>query len=1010
MTKTLFYFRIMVVSWAFSIHFIEAVPTTRVVNNNSNNPSTIGTLPYWFLNANDGDIIDCSAIAGQQITLTSSLPAITKSYTINGAGITIDGANNYQAFQLALGTIALNNINVQNAISQGGIGGDGYSGGGGAVGGGGALYIHGGTLVTLTASSLLNNTAQGGNGGLANNNGNSGGGGGGGFGGGNGGSCLNTVSTGGGGGGHSNGGDGGSNSSVNGSNGVYFGGGGGGAGINSVGPGGSGGNASPSGSFIGGAQSSGNGGGGAGDSEDGISATGSGSSGVPGNGGSGIGADSLFGCGGGGGAASETGFPGGIGVGAAGGGGGTNYAGGAGGLLGGGGSGGGTVGGEGGFGAGGGGGITGGIGGGGFGAGGGNGGSDPGSSCGGGGGGSGLGGAIFIQSDGNLIIVDALLISGNTAVAGVGGSSTNVTDPGYVAPGNGTAMGYDIFIREQGSITFNLSNTLTIETPIEGDQTNGPNTTGGLYKIGKGTLNLNGTNTYSGMTTVAGGSLNLNGSVIGSVIVDSGGTLSGNATVSGDLTNSGILAPGNSVGTINTTNLILTSSSILEMEVASNGTNDFIAATGTAQINGTLEVIPLQGKFQTAQSYTIITAIDGRTGTFSRVTNSEPSLLKVIYDPTAVVVEVLPISVLELDSNAAAAASCYLTDGFATGSDVEAVSAALLTLDAEGINNSFNQMSPSKFSGLAWSQIENALLVRSGYYQHLEKVDSANCCNSSHLWGEAIGGWQKQNSNGQQFGYTDWTGGATVGLDAVCCNEFRLGVAASYTYSRLNWNKSAGHANFNSYYSGLYSNWSNEYGYVNATLLGAYSHYQIDRHLHFATINRHAKSSNNSWEGLAGLELGLICGNDECMRFIPFVRLDYVRLSRQGFVETGASSLDLSVNRNQNQIVQSELGVIWTEQYAYDNSCMPGTLVPRIKLSYINDAPFRNHHLRASFVDSACDFTVQGLNMKRNLAAASFELTYFNCNDTIGMTFRYDGKFSRNYYNQAANIALDIKF
>lgn len=995
-----------------STHFIEAESITRAVDSTSNDPNTIGTLPYWLLNANNGDTIDCSFIAGQSITLTSSLPAITNSYTINGTGITIDGTNEYQAFQVASGTVAINNVTIQNALSKGGDGGDGYSGGGGAAGGGGALYIHGGTSVTLTASSLLNNTAQGGNGGSAYSYGNGGGGGGGGFGGGNGGNALIIVSTGGGGGGHSYGGNGGSNSSVNGSNGVYFGGGGGGSGIDIKIPGGSGGNSSPSGTFLGGVESGGNGGGGAGDSEDGFSATGSGGSGVPGNGGNGIGADLLFGGGGGGGNAPETGFPGGTGVGAAGGGGGcTNGAiGGAGGILGGGGAGGNSIGGTGGFGAGGGGGVAGGSGGGGFGAGGGKGASDP-NGIGGGGGGSGLGGAIFVQSGGSLIIVDAPQISGNTAIAGVGGSSTNATDSGYVTPSNGAAMGYDIFVREQGSITFNLSNTLTIATPIEGDQTNGPNSTGGLYKIGKGTLNLNGPNTYSGMTSVGEGTLNLNGSVIGSAIVGAGGTLSGNATVSGNLTNSGILAPGNSIGIINTTNLVLTSSSLLEMEVASNGTNALIAATGAAQIDGTLEVIPLPGNFQTIQSYTIITATGGRTGTFSTVESSIPSLLEVIYNPTVVVVEALPVSALGLDCNAEKAASCYLANGFTTGSDVEMVSAALLSLDADGINDSFNQMQPSQFSGVAWSQIENALLVRSSYSQHLETMDlSSNCCNSPYVWGEAIGAWQKQNSHGQQFGYADWTGGITIGLDAVCCNEFILGVAASYTYSRLNWNKSAGDADINSYYGGFYTNWSNKRGYLNATLLGAYSHYQTNRHLHFATIDRHAKSSHNSWEGLVGLEAGLNFECDECMEIIPFVRVDYIHLSQQGFVEKGANSLDLRVDRNQNQIVQSECGVIWTGHYVYENSCAPGTFVPRIKLSYINDTPFRNCHWHARFVDSDCDFTVRGLHFLRNQGAVSLGLTYLNSNDTIGVTLRYDGQFSNNYHKQVANVALDIKF
>ncbi|MCW8449775.1 hypothetical protein [Legionella quinlivanii] len=574
----------------------HATAAIRVVNSTSNDANTIGTLPYWLLNADNGDTIDCSSIAGQSIILSASLPAITKNYTINGAGITIDGASSYQAFQIAGGSTVINNIRIQNALSKGGDGGDGYSGGGGAVGGGGALYIHGDSSLVLAASSLISNTARGGNGGAANNNGNAGAGGGGGFGGGNGGSSLTIVSTGGGGGGHSNGGNGGSSSFVNGSNGIYFGGGGGGAGINTVVPGGSGGNASPTGIFVGGGESGGNGGGGAGDSQDGFAATGSGGSGIPGNGGNGIGADLLFGAGGGGGSASETGFPGGIGVGAAGGGGGSNFSGGAGGLLGGGGGGGlGAFGGEGGFGAGGGGAVTGGIGGGSFNAGGGNGASDP-NGIGSGGGGSGLGGAIFIQSNSTLTIIDAQQIANNSAIAGIGGSSTNESDPGYIPPGDGAAMGHDIFVREQGTIIFNLSNSLAIATPIEGDQSNGPNTSGGLQKLGNGILTLNGANTYSGLTAVGAGTLNLNGSVIGNTVIGSGGRLSGNATVLGNLA---------SLGT----------GSIIHNDITA-ATKSLITVAGTASLAGILE-INLAPDAQPGQ-YILLTS-SGITGAFSSV-------------------------------------------------------------------------------------------------------------------------------------------------------------------------------------------------------------------------------------------------------------------------------------------------------------------------------------------------------------------------------------------------------
>lgn len=588
----------------------HAAAVNRIVNSTSNDANTIGTLPYWLLNADDGDILDCSSITGLTITLTASLPAITKSYTINGSGIIIDGDNTYQAFQVASGTSVIKNVTIRKALSKGGNGGNGFSGGGGAVGGGGALYVHGNATVTLEASSLTNNIARGGDGGSAENIGDAGAGGGGGFSGGNGGSSLLTVSTGGGGGGHSNGGDGGSQSSTNGSNGIYFGGGGGGAGFSSVVPGGAGGNASPTGIFVGGTQSGGNGGGGAGDSQDGFSATGTGGTGVPGNGGNGIGADFLFGGGGGGGGSLETNSPGATGIGAGGGGGSAINAGGTGGVLGGGGGGGGLigVGGEGGFGAGGGGAVTGGIGGGSFNAGGGNGGSDP-SGNGGGGGGSGLGGAIFIQSDATLTITNAQQIANNSVVAGIGGSSTGATDPGYIPAGDGLALGNDIFIREQGTIIFNLSNTLTIATPIEGDQTNGPATSGGLQKTGSGTLNLNGANTYSGLTSIDGGTLNLNGSVIGSTTINASGILSGNATIGGNLTNTGAV----------------------HVDINSGGTS-LVAVTGTASLAGTLEAGIAANTL--SRTFTVLTS-SAITGTFGNVrfTQATPAQYTVSYLP-----------------------------------------------------------------------------------------------------------------------------------------------------------------------------------------------------------------------------------------------------------------------------------------------------------------------------------------------------------------------------------------
>ena len=189
-------------------------------------------------------------------------------------------------------------------------------------------------------------------------------------------------------------------------------------------------------------------------------------------------------------------------------------------------------------------------------------------------------------------------------------------------------MGQDIFVREQGSIIFDLNNTLTIATHIEGDQTNGPNTSGGLQKLGNGVLHLNGANTYSGNTAADGGILDLNGSVIGNVIIGSTGTLSGNAAVLSNLTNSGIV----------------------HADIDANGNTSLVSVNGTASLAGTLE-IALNAHAQPI-SYTVLTS-SAITGTFDAVafTGVTPIKYMISYLPTAVQFNLITLNGSTLTGN-----------------------------------------------------------------------------------------------------------------------------------------------------------------------------------------------------------------------------------------------------------------------------------------------------------------------------------------------------------------------
>ncbi|TCH98297.1 autotransporter domain-containing protein [Roseococcus sp. SYP-B2431] len=196
---------------------------------------------------------------------------------------------------------------------------------------------------------------------------------------------------------------------------------------------------------------------------------------------------------------------------------------------------------------------------------------------------------------------DILVLTANNTYSG----GTTIHTGAILQLGNGGATGSagSGAILNNGTLTVRRSGTLTIDAPISG--------TGYVEHFGPGTLVVGGNNTYADATYVGGGTLTVNGSIAASsgLRVDSGATVSGIGTLPATVIDSGgTIAPGNSVGTLTVNgNLTVASGATMAMEVR-GGAADRINVSGTAQLDGTIRLIPLGGNYSFNAPYTLLTA------------------------------------------------------------------------------------------------------------------------------------------------------------------------------------------------------------------------------------------------------------------------------------------------------------------------------------------------------------------------------------------------------------------
>ena len=560
---------------------------------------------------------------------------------------------------------------------------------------------------------------------------------------------------------------------------------------------------------------------------------------------------------------------------------------------------------------------------------------------------------------------------------------------------------------------------------------------------------------FDGTGTIHGGTVMVTGTLGGSLAVNDDGTLGGTGTVgTTTVASGGTITPGLSgmIGTLRVDgDLTLSAGSTYAVNL-SGGLSDVIIATGTATINGaTLSVSSLDAgtSYTVGQTYTILAAGGGRTGTFA--------------DPvTGSLVDSLASSAFLELTTAYDANNAYLTvaarssgsgvfDSVARTSNQHAVAGALDTLAQSGdslslyntllmmtadeARDAYDQMSGSSYAGQQAAMIQGSTAINTALNNRMrsafETVGTAGTTRAQALgyaeekkadengpfaayetkktarladpdrfavWGSGFGSRMSGDGLDGTSGTDSSTGGFLIGADGMVSERWRVGLSAGHSDSSFNTDESTGDSN--NYHIGAYA--GTEIGKLSFRSGLSYTWYDVDSSRSVAALGETLEGAYDATSFNAFGELGYRMDLGETA-LEPFAALAYSHLKTNSFTETGGLSA-LTVDGSTMDTAYSTLGMRASHDFDLGGVIAVARGMVGWRYAFGDVTPTST----ARFMTGDA-FTVSSTPLDRNAALVEAGLDLkLDDNATVGIG--YSGQFGKSASENGFNAQFRVTF
>jgi len=322
--------------------------------------------------------------------------------------------------------------------------------------------------------------------------------------------------------------------------------------------------------------------------------------------------------------------------------------------------------------------------------------------------------------------------------------------------------------------------------------------------------------------------------------------------------------------------------------------------------------------------------------------------------------------------------------------DMDVVLSAVNALsDATDVDNAVAQLAPStptlaaplvafretrQFQDLWLYHLES---IRCSEVSALDKTNT-DCQKTDPKSGMWVKGFGYSGNQDAEDGFTEYTAktiGGMLAYDMPINLETRAGLGIGYGQTTIEGKTFDADTDFDTYQATAYIGHDSGPWFINGDLSFGWNEYSSRRHMVFPGFDRTANAdySGQTYTAFANTGYHLPLAS---FTFTPLASMQYSRVDVDSYTETGAGDVNLKVDSQSYDILESGLGMKVERAFTYSG----GSLVPEVHVKWLHKIINPEIEQTAAYaVPGSTSFTKNGLKTADDTFNAGAGLTFLSC-------------------------------